>query len=39
VRRGRPEGVKEFAESDLQMEMPFNIKRMAYGGFTVIVGS
>ena len=31
--------MKEFAEADVQMEMPFDIKRMANGGFTVTVGS
>ncbi len=31
--------MKEFAESDVPMEMPFDIKRMANGGFTVVVGS
>ena len=31
--------MKEFAEADVQMDMPFDVKRMANGGFTVIVGS
>ena len=31
--------MKEFAEAGVEMEMPFDIRRMANGGFTVIVGS
>ena len=31
--------MKEFAAAGVEMEMPFDIKRMANGGFTVIVGS
>jgi uncharacterized protein YbaA (DUF1428 family) len=31
--------MKEFTETDVQMEMPFDVRRMANGGFTVIVGS
>ncbi|MEZ4413701.1 MAG: DUF1428 domain-containing protein [Gemmatimonadales bacterium] len=31
--------MKEFAEADTPMEMPFDIKRMANGGFEVLVGS
>ena len=31
--------MKEFSEADVPMEMPFDIKRMANGGFSVIVGS
>jgi alkaline phosphatase len=31
--------MKEFAADGVEMEMPFDVKRMANGGFTVIVGS
>jgi uncharacterized protein YbaA (DUF1428 family) len=31
--------MKEFAEADTPMEMPFDIKRMANGGFEVLVGT
>ena len=31
--------MKEFAAAGVEMEMPFDIKRMANGGFRVIVGS
>ena len=31
--------MKEFAAAGVEMEMPFDVKRMANGGFTVLVGS
>jgi uncharacterized protein YbaA (DUF1428 family) len=31
--------MKEFTSSGVDMGMPFDMKRAAYGGFTVIVGS
>ncbi len=31
--------MKEFAAAEAPMEMPFDIKRMANGGFTVVVGT
>ncbi len=31
--------MKEFSEAAVPMDMPFDIKRMANGGFRVIVGS
>lgn len=30
---------KELADAGMDMEMPFDVKRSAYGGFKVIVGS
>jgi uncharacterized protein YbaA (DUF1428 family) len=31
--------MKEFTSAGVDMGMPFDVKRMAYGGFKVIVGS